>query len=259
MARVIKDSFNLASDSYNYRVPYHAGMFDALSKELAAGRRTGTILDVCCGQGQLSLGMAERGWRAIGIDFSEQMIARAARHDRIDYLLHDINASDRLPASIAGDAFDHFVIGRAIHWIEERSLQAVIAANLAAGGTMVICGSGFTAATPWLAAFQQLREAYSHREARNDLSGRQKLARLGFQPVRRISVDFRLPVTLDILVRHALSYGRSTELISANLDEFRRKLAAITAPYEQGIGQQDTELSGVATSWALIYARAPAA
>jgi SAM-dependent methyltransferase len=227
-------------------------MFDFLAKELEDGG-VGTVLDICCGLGHLSHEMAERGWRAVGIDFSEQMIARAVRHERIDYVLHDINGSHSLPGSYRDVRFDHFIIGRAVHWIEDQPLQSLLAANLAEGGHVIICSSGFSSKTPWLSAYRKLRAAYSHREPKKDLTGREKLARLGFKLKQGVVIEFAMDMTLDALTRHSLSYGRATEMISRDFDGFQRKLADVMMPYMQG-----TQLRAEVNCIALIYRRVPA-
>lgn len=44
------------------------------------GRAPGALLDVCCGTGRLALFFLERGWRVVGLDASEWMLAHARRH-----------------------------------------------------------------------------------------------------------------------------------------------------------------------------------
>ena len=52
----------------------------ACYESVRPGRGPGVLLDVCCGTGQLALFFLERGWRVIGLDASEWMLAYARRH-----------------------------------------------------------------------------------------------------------------------------------------------------------------------------------
>ena len=173
MARDIRDSFQTASDFYGYRVPYHPRFFTDVSAALNCHSDT-TVLDICCGLGQLSVGLCGHIGRAVAVDFSEQMISRAVKHDRIEYLHYDINSNTPAPASISSSTFNHFVIGRAIHWIERDKLQTLAHSSLDQDGSIVICGASFSAENPWLSAFTALREAFSHREPRKDYTGKEK-------------------------------------------------------------------------------------
>lgn len=71
-----------------------AGRYDLLNRVLSAGidrrwrrravRRAGElrgalVVDVCCGTGDLALGFEAAGARVVGVDFTPQMLARAAR------------------------------------------------------------------------------------------------------------------------------------------------------------------------------------
>lgn len=50
----------------------------ALYSELA-GETGGPVLDVGCGSGRVMLRLAQDGWRVVGVDFSEAMLARGRR------------------------------------------------------------------------------------------------------------------------------------------------------------------------------------
>lgn len=86
-----------------------AGRYDLLNRVLSAGidqrwrrravRRAGRlegarVVDVCCGTGDLALAFAERGARVIGVDFTPQMLERAARK----------GGQTRRPLFVHGDA-----------------------------------------------------------------------------------------------------------------------------------------------------------
>ena len=108
------------------------------------------------------------------------MLALAPRHERVDYIRHDINTLP-VPEILQQVRFDCFAIGRAIHWIDEGALAQVTEQNLKREGCILICGSGFSDKTKWIAAFRNLKEAYSHDEGEKDHKGNRKLGRIGFQ------------------------------------------------------------------------------
>lgn len=249
MPRNIKDSFELASDHYGYRLPYPKALFHEVSRYLKFDERT-SILDLCCGQGQLSLGFADRIGRAVATDFSEQMIASAPRHERVDYVLHDVNAPDPLPDRYRGSSFSHIVIGRAVHWIGQPSLDLLAARNLEREGRILICGSGFTQENPWQPALTALRKSYEKGEPKRDFIGTEKLADAGFLYECEAYTEFKATASVDFMTRYALSFGRSTERISDDLDSFRVKLKDLLAPYMTG-----NRLIGDAMGWALIFRR----
>jgi 2-polyprenyl-3-methyl-5-hydroxy-6-metoxy-1,4-benzoquinol methylase len=47
--------------------------------EEVGGLAPGTVLDVACGEGRNAIWLAEKGWRATGVDFSTVAIAKARR------------------------------------------------------------------------------------------------------------------------------------------------------------------------------------
>ena len=114
----------------------------------------------------------------------------------------------------------------------------------------MICGASFTSANPWLAAFTELREAYSHPEPRKDYTGEQKLSEIGLFLNERVVATYDVTLSENGLTKHALSYGRSADLIRADFDKFSLRVADIVAPYLNG-----KQLRAKARSWALIYKR----
>lgn len=74
---------------------------EVLQKHPVSG---GRMLDVACGTGTLALLMAEKGWRVVGLDSSEAMLAQArAKTDEINFIEGDMRAIPAL-AEIHGDA-----------------------------------------------------------------------------------------------------------------------------------------------------------
>ena len=64
-------------DSFTRDVPYEsfADYYEGLLTR--DGKRTMTLLDLCCGTGSLTLSLARRGHELIGVDLSPEMLAQA--------------------------------------------------------------------------------------------------------------------------------------------------------------------------------------
>jgi demethylmenaquinone methyltransferase/2-methoxy-6-polyprenyl-1,4-benzoquinol methylase len=73
------------------------------------------VLDVCCGTGDLAIADSEAGGDVTGLDFSEQMLARARRKsDAIEWVRGDATA---LP--FPDDAFDAVTVGFGIRNLDD--------------------------------------------------------------------------------------------------------------------------------------------
>ena len=104
--------------------------------ELPAGR----ALDVACGEGRNALWLAERGWRAVGVDFSTIGLQRAKRlaadaelTDRVEFVRGDVVA--HLPPG----PFDAVVVAYLQLPAEQRRRAFRLAADrLAPGGTLLV-------------------------------------------------------------------------------------------------------------------------
>jgi ubiquinone/menaquinone biosynthesis methyltransferase len=79
---------------------------------LAEPRPGGRALDLCCGTGDLGLGLARHGMQAVGLDFNERMLAvatgknRQSGNTRLALVCAD---AQRVP--FADDTFDVVTVG----------------------------------------------------------------------------------------------------------------------------------------------------
>ena len=108
-------------------------------------------LDLCCGTGDLALGLARRGVRVTGLDFSDRMLQVAAR--RTAYTPRStLHASRFMPAYVRGDAqripfpdnsFDIVTMGYGLRNLAswETGLQEMRRVALA-GGRLVVLDFG---------------------------------------------------------------------------------------------------------------------
>ncbi len=92
-----------------YRPTYPPALADAL----AARTTPGVAWDVGCGNGQLSLGLAERFAHVIATDPSQPQLDAAPRHPRIEYRCVTAEDSGLPDASV-----DLIVAAQAAHWFD---------------------------------------------------------------------------------------------------------------------------------------------
>ncbi len=118
--------FAAAADRYAEGRPYHHAR--TLRRALA-GRTPHLAVDVACGTGLSTRGLAELGIAAVGIDVAPAMVARA----RADTGLPCVVASaEALP--VATGAVDLVTVGSGVHWLDQQRFAAEAARVLRQGG-----------------------------------------------------------------------------------------------------------------------------
>lgn len=243
-------SIRLHSDQarhYKYREPYLPVFLRHLVRTLQLTPAS-RLFDLCCGCGELASGLAGQAGRIYAVDGSREMLALAPRRDNVEYFEHDLNAQPfRMPAPI-----DHFVIGRAIHWLEPAALQALVDHNLKPGGLIAVCSTQWQSSEPWYAAYLALVAPYRDYERLKsiDFRGTHTLQSIGYEVRERISYTAAFSCDLDYLVGNTLSstYDDHLERLEAELGQFRATLAAALAPH-----LRNGQLGGELTSWSLVY------
>jgi SAM-dependent methyltransferase len=113
--------------------PSLLALHDAGYRQVAAGLGPGTVLDVGCGQGFESVRLAAEGRRVVGVDYSEEAVAAAARitPGRLVAARMDVRA-----LGIAAGAVDWVCSSHVIEHFADPAVHASEAARvLADGGT----------------------------------------------------------------------------------------------------------------------------
>jgi SAM-dependent methyltransferase len=111
----------------------------------AAWLTPGRALDVACGEGRNAVWLAERGWRVVGVDFSDVGLTKAEhlageRGVHVEWVQADVREYE--PAAGAYD----LVVVLYLHLAadERRCVLARSASAVAAGGTLLVVGHDAT-------------------------------------------------------------------------------------------------------------------
>ncbi|MEZ5144272.1 MAG: class I SAM-dependent methyltransferase [Acidimicrobiales bacterium] len=105
----------------------------------AAGLPPGRALDLACGEGRNAVWLAEQGWTATGVDFSDAGIAKAQRlaADRGVEVTWEV--ADVLAWTPPPEGFDLVVVAYLqLPAAARRRAMAVAAAGVAPGGTLLV-------------------------------------------------------------------------------------------------------------------------
>ena len=119
------------------RAAYPAELAAVIADELALDG-TGTLVDVGCGPGPLTLLLAPRFRRAIGVDPDPDMLAEAARlaaeRGVTNVEWRELRAED-LPAGLAGITAVTFA--QSFHWMDRERVAAAARSLLAPAGALI--------------------------------------------------------------------------------------------------------------------------
>lgn len=117
-AASVREMFDRISPVYDAMNRVMSAGLDQRWRRLAAEavvRPGDRVLDACCGTGDLALACARAGGKVVGLDFSEQMLARARRKSQaIEWVQGDLLA---LP--FPDGAFDAATVGFGVRNVED--------------------------------------------------------------------------------------------------------------------------------------------
>lgn len=234
-----------------YRRGYPVAVIDALVDALRLSI-SGTIVDLGCGTGQLTLPLANRVGRAIGIDPEADMLrhASAAAHDgdasNVEWILG--SADDLVAISVRYGGVEAVTLANAIHLVDRAQLFDAAREVLNPGGALAIIANGHPL---WLqdTAWSRVLKAFLERWLGIRLTGhcgtdddtrsvyRHEMTTLGYD-VEEIRVDYTDILTLDQIVGGVFS-AMSGRLPAANdRNRFASEVAgalADAAPYVEHV------------------------
>jgi SAM-dependent methyltransferase len=123
------------------RVAYPQELVDRLAAQLGLDG-TGRLLDVGCGPGSLTLPLAGRFERAVGLDADPDMLAEAARRARaagIDNAEWVQRRAEDLPGPLG--RFRVITFAQSFHWLDRPRVARVVRGMLDPGGVCVHVGA----------------------------------------------------------------------------------------------------------------------
>lgn len=130
--------FDRISPVYDFMNHAMTAGLDRRWRRLAADtvvRPGDTVLDACCGTGDLAIAAERAGGRVTGLDFSEQMLVRArGKSDSVEWVLGDVTA---LPFDSA--SFDAVTVGFGIRNVPNLDAGLVELARVLRSGGRVAC------------------------------------------------------------------------------------------------------------------------
>jgi len=126
-----KDHFSGHAESYaSFRPRYSPQLFDFAA---SLPRRRDLAWDCATGNGQAAVDLAERFVRVIATDASEQQIALAVPHPRVEY--RRALAED---SGLASGSVDLVTVASAAHWLDFDRFYAEVERVLAPGGALAV-------------------------------------------------------------------------------------------------------------------------
>ncbi|QWC85080.1 methyltransferase domain-containing protein [Nocardioidaceae bacterium] len=126
------ESFGSVAEAYDrFRPGYPDGMFDDLGA-MAPGSDA-TLLDIGCGTGRLSMGLARRGMDVLGLEIDAGM-ARVAREHGLDVDVDSFEDWDP-----AGRSFDLITCAQAWHWLDPEGAFEKAVSLLRPDGLLACC------------------------------------------------------------------------------------------------------------------------
>jgi SAM-dependent methyltransferase len=144
-------SFKTAAERYTAGRPYfHPLVIERIRTFLALTKPVRRAVDVGCGTGLSAIALKEIAVDVFGIDASSEMLTRAARSERIQYMVAD---ALRLPLSES--EFDLMTLCSAFHWLEREKFLREAGRVLGPQGWLIVYDNYFSGRMEENAAFEQ--------------------------------------------------------------------------------------------------------
>ena len=130
MAQRFKDHFSAQARGYaRFRPQYPDGLFAAIREHVDDPR---VALDCATGNGQLAIDLAGFCERIIAIDLSEEQLAHAAPHPRVEYRVAPAEAT-----GLEDGEADLVTVGQALHWFDFERFGREMERVILPGGLLV--------------------------------------------------------------------------------------------------------------------------
>ncbi|MES2340959.1 MAG: class I SAM-dependent methyltransferase [Pseudomonadota bacterium] len=233
--------------AYVHRTPYPPALFERLLA-LTPGRAR--LLDLGCGPGKLTLGLAPHFDEILAVDPSAAMLRLARDLDA------GANPNIAWTPAFAEDvplppSIDLITAGASIHWMDAPRLFPRLAAAIAPDGVMAILGGDGPAQAPWIGAWQEVIKAWVGKLGGQWNGGDHQARLTGHQPWFDVAATetFTAPMTQSVDDLIEAEHSRATWARAKMGDlaaAFDADLRAVVAPYARD-GQVAFEISS--TLW----------
>ncbi len=165
---------------------------------LAAGR----ALDLACGEGRNAIWLAEHGWQATGVDFSDVALEKAARLAAARGVGAEWVRADLLEYVPAPGRYDLVLLFYLqVPTAQRRAVVRAAAAGLAPGGTLLIVAHDSANLTDGYGGPQDASVLYTAEDLVADLSGAGLVVERDARVQRPVDTDNGPRIALDALVR----------------------------------------------------------
>ena len=201
-----------------YRAGYPSADVAVLARALGL-ERTGTVLDVGCGTGQLTLPLARHAAAVIAVDPVPAMLGfgrRAAAAAHVDNVTWVEGAADSLE-ELTAPGVQAATFAASFHWTDRPRVLGALDRLLAPAGSVAVLGNGLDDAEDpdWARALGELRRSYLgadlEADARHPQDGhRTVLENSAFSDVRRLVWEWTRELTVEQAVGLQFTYSFST-------------------------------------------------
>ena len=231
MTQYRSDFDTLAVEYEQYRTSYSDTLFEAILAYAGPlnGRRA---LDLACGTGLSTRGLAARGVNVTGIDVAAKMLDVARRAGLADATFYEARA-EALP--FADKAFALVTCGQAFHWFDAPCVVSEIGRVLVPSGAHAQFWKHYEPTDPFVKAADDLERAWSGRDPNIvwravNATIREAWRTCGLVDRERRELEISLPFTIDSFI----GYESSRETLRLALGERRHEyLAALRTKLEQ--------------------------
>jgi SAM-dependent methyltransferase len=168
-----------------------------------AGLRPGRALDIACGEGRNAVWLAEQGWQATGVDFSEVALAKARQLADVRGVQTDWVAADLVDYRPEPYAFDLVIVFYLqVSAAQRHAIVRAAAEAVAPGGTFLLVAHDSSNLEQGHGGPQESEVLYTAEDVVADLDG------LQVERAARVERPVQTPegerVALDALVRAVL-------------------------------------------------------
>ncbi|WP_063040120.1 class I SAM-dependent methyltransferase [Nocardia pseudovaccinii] len=202
-----------------YRPSYPQPFLDDLVERFHLDR-TGRLLDLGCGTGQLTIPLAPHVAEAVGIDPEPEMLAEAAEQAQAAGLANATwaqGSSTDLPGEFG--QFRLVTMGRSFHWMDREQVLTALDSMVDGDGAIVLANDSCLVRpiTPWQQTVEDIQRRFVPAELMPPpLPGRlnastdhqpheQILARSPFRQVDRLVYEFDRPWTIEQVIGYLYS------------------------------------------------------